>query len=176
MCLTSSSSRRSKVSDALSPHLLLKTTRHLPRGAASQKPWHHQCQKSSLLRHVLARQSTLLPVGCAKPLLERVASSGSNLASTPPNTVGNGGYLAGQWPSFWTSSYGADGEYRLGWTGYIRIDNVTYEWMGNGLVHLFAPVWPPHSSVQSTLLPVPCSPSRPIRSSSTSLSSLHHSR
>ncbi|SAM86279.1 probable glutaminase A [Ustilago bromivora] len=72
------------------------------------------------------------PLAVRSPYFNAWLPSGSNLDSTPPNTVGNGGYLAGQWPSFWTSSYGADGEYRLGWSGYIRIDNVTYEWMGNG--------------------------------------------
>jgi hypothetical protein len=45
--------------------------------------------------------------------------------------VGNGGYLAGQNPSFWTSSYGADGDYRMAWTGFIRIDNVTYQFQGD---------------------------------------------
>ncbi|EST06759.1 protein of unknown function DUF1793 [Kalmanozyma brasiliensis GHG001] len=72
------------------------------------------------------------PLAVRSPYLNAWLPSGSNLASTPPNRVGNGGYLAGQWTSFWTSSYGADGDYRLGWSGYIRIDNVTYEWMGNG--------------------------------------------
>lgn len=72
------------------------------------------------------------PLAVRSPYLNAWLPSGSNLASTPPNAVGNGGYLAGQWSSFWTTSYGADGEFRLGWTGYIRIDNVTYEWMGNG--------------------------------------------
>lgn len=72
------------------------------------------------------------PLAVRSPYLNAWLPSGSNRASTPPNTVGDGGYLAGQWPAFWTSSYGADGEFRLGWTGYIRIDNVTYEWMGNG--------------------------------------------
>ena len=37
---------------------------------------------------------------------------------------GNGGYLPGQWPTFW---YGA----QTGWTGYIRVDNITYIWMGD---------------------------------------------
>lgn len=57
--------------------------------------------------------------------------SGSLLSATPPNHAGNGGYLAGQFPSFWTSGYGADGEYRVGWGGFIRVDNITYQWMGD---------------------------------------------
>lgn len=59
------------------------------------------------------------------------APSGQLASATPPNRVGNGGYLAGQDPSFWTSSYGADGGYRMAWTGFIRVDNVTYQWLGN---------------------------------------------
>lgn len=36
---------------------------------------------------------------------------------------GNGGYLAGEWPTFWAGAI-------TGWTGYIRVDNITYIWMG----------------------------------------------
>ena len=36
---------------------------------------------------------------------------------------GNGGYLAGQWPTFWAGQI-------LGWTGLIRVDNTSYTWMG----------------------------------------------
>ncbi|EGP88303.1 GTA glutaminase A [Zymoseptoria tritici IPO323] len=36
---------------------------------------------------------------------------------------GNGGYLAGQWPTFWPGQV-------TGWTGMIRVDNSTYTWMG----------------------------------------------
>lgn len=59
------------------------------------------------------------------------APSGQLLSATPPNAAGNGGYLAGQSPSFWTTGYGAEGDYRLGWSGFIRVDNTTYQWMGN---------------------------------------------
>lgn len=37
---------------------------------------------------------------------------------------GNGGYLAGQWPTFWNGEI-------TGWTGLIRVDNVTYTWLGD---------------------------------------------
>ncbi|KAI1194718.1 glutaminase GtaA [Nemania serpens] len=37
---------------------------------------------------------------------------------------GNGGYLAGQWPVFWQQQITA-------WTGMIRVDNTTYQWMGS---------------------------------------------
>ncbi|OCK79634.1 glutaminase GtaA [Lepidopterella palustris CBS 459.81] len=37
---------------------------------------------------------------------------------------GNGGYLPGQWPQFWTNQV-------TGWTGLIRVDGTTYTWMGN---------------------------------------------
>lgn len=39
------------------------------------------------------------------------------------NAGGNGGYLAGQWPRFWNGQI-------TGWTGLIRVDNVTYNWLG----------------------------------------------
>ncbi|KAI5367499.1 Putative six-hairpin glycosidase superfamily [Septoria linicola] len=36
---------------------------------------------------------------------------------------GNGGYLAGQWPTFWAGQIN-------GWAGLIRVDDETYTWMG----------------------------------------------
>ncbi|KAI1429181.1 glutaminase GtaA [Xylaria sp. FL1777] len=36
---------------------------------------------------------------------------------------GNGGYLAGEWPVLWTQHITA-------WTGMIRVDGTTYQWMG----------------------------------------------
>ena len=72
-----------------------------------------------------------LPLAVKGPYISTWLPTGGNLNATPPNDVGNGGLLAGQDPSFWTSSYGATGDYRLGWHGFIRVDNVTYQWMGN---------------------------------------------
>lgn len=72
-----------------------------------------------------------LPLAVKGPYINAWLPVGNYLASTPPNRVGNGGYLAGQEPSFWTSSYGATGDYRLGWHGLIRVDNTTYQWMGD---------------------------------------------
>nr|OQO30009.1 hypothetical protein B0A51_01907 [Rachicladosporium sp. CCFEE 5018] len=37
--------------------------------------------------------------------------------------AGNGGYLAGQWPTFWAGAV-------TGWTGLFRVDNATCIWMG----------------------------------------------
>ncbi|KAJ9205056.1 hypothetical protein DTO164E3_1679 [Paecilomyces variotii] len=37
---------------------------------------------------------------------------------------GNGGYLAGEWPVFWSNQITA-------WTGMIRVDDTTYTWMGD---------------------------------------------
>ncbi|KAL6709069.1 hypothetical protein ACN47E_001885 [Coniothyrium glycines] len=37
--------------------------------------------------------------------------------------AGNGGYLPGRWPSFWTGQW-------LGWTGLIQVDGKTFTWMG----------------------------------------------
>ncbi|TKA81082.1 hypothetical protein B0A55_02543 [Friedmanniomyces simplex] len=36
---------------------------------------------------------------------------------------GNGGYLAGQWPSLWAGQI-------TGWTGLVRVDDTVYTWMG----------------------------------------------
>ena len=101
-------------------------------GSASGNPGITNAQKALSSSSFSPVNPPSFPLAVRNPYLNAWLPSGSNLASNPPNSVGNGGYLAGQWPSFWTSSYGADGEFRLGWTGYIRIDNVTYEWMGNG--------------------------------------------
>ena len=62
--------------------------------------------------------------------------------------AGNGGYLAGQWPTFW---YGAI----TGWTGYIRVDNVTYIWMG-------APVVPNENNYYVTQTAYEYTPTRSI--------------
>lgn len=59
------------------------------------------------------------------------APAGQLTSATPPNAAGNGGGLAGQFPAFWTTGYGADGDFRLGWGGFIRVDNTTYQWMGD---------------------------------------------
>ncbi|SMR41291.1 unnamed protein product [Zymoseptoria tritici ST99CH_1E4] len=36
---------------------------------------------------------------------------------------GNGGYLAGEWPTFWAGAI-------VGWCGLIKVDGQTYTWMG----------------------------------------------
>lgn len=36
---------------------------------------------------------------------------------------GNGGYLAGEWPRFWTQQI-------TGWAGFIRVDGKAYNWLG----------------------------------------------
>ncbi|KAI1773444.1 glutaminase A [Hypoxylon cercidicola] len=36
---------------------------------------------------------------------------------------GNGGYLYGEWPKFWTQQI-------TGWAGFIRVDGTTYNWLG----------------------------------------------
>ncbi|CAD6889053.1 unnamed protein product [Tilletia caries] len=77
-----------------------------------------------------------IPLIVKGPYLNAWLPSGSDPDSTPPNKEGNGGYLAGQYPVFWTSGRGADGEFRLGMHGYIRIDKTTYQFMGNGFGNL----------------------------------------
>ncbi|KAF2167094.1 hypothetical protein M409DRAFT_54300 [Zasmidium cellare ATCC 36951] len=56
-----------------------------------------------------------LPLAVRSPYMSTWQQAGSN--------GGNGGYLAGQWPTFWAGQI-------TGWTGYIRVDNITYTWMG----------------------------------------------
>lgn len=45
---------------------------------------------------------------------------------------GNGGYLAGSWARHWPVSYGpSDKGFQLGWSGLIKIDDQTYEFLGD---------------------------------------------
>ncbi|OKL58620.1 hypothetical protein UA08_06168 [Talaromyces atroroseus] len=55
------------------------------------------------------------PLAVKSPYLSAWQSAGSD--------GGNGGYLAGQWPTFWAGQI-------LGWTGLINVDGATYSWMG----------------------------------------------
>ncbi|PSK33961.1 transketolase [Elsinoe australis] len=57
-----------------------------------------------------------IPLAAKSPYLSCWQLAGSD--------SGNGGYLAGQWPTFWNGQVTA-------WTGLIRVDGVTYIWMGN---------------------------------------------
>ncbi|KAF2126519.1 glutaminase GtaA [Dothidotthia symphoricarpi CBS 119687] len=56
-----------------------------------------------------------LPLAVKNPYLSTWLPAGSD--------GGNGGYLPGQWPQFWTGQW-------LGWTGLIRVDGKTFTWMG----------------------------------------------
>ncbi|KAK1073809.1 hypothetical protein LTR74_001663 [Friedmanniomyces endolithicus] len=56
-----------------------------------------------------------LPLAVRSPYMNTWQQAGSD--------GGNGGYLAGEWPSFWMGQL-------TGWTGFIRVDNVTYNWLG----------------------------------------------
>lgn len=49
-----------------------------------------------------------LPLAVKSPYMSTWQAAGSN--------GGNGGYLAGQWPTFWAGQI-------TGWTGYIRVDS-----------------------------------------------------
>ncbi|KAF3403263.1 Glutaminase A [Talaromyces pinophilus] len=55
------------------------------------------------------------PLAVRSPYLSTWQAAGSG--------GGNGGYLAGQWPSFWNGR-------TLGWQGLIRVDGTTYNFMG----------------------------------------------
>ncbi|KAI4665545.1 uncharacterized protein J4E78_003007 [Alternaria triticimaculans] len=56
-----------------------------------------------------------LPLAVKSPYLSTWFPAGSD--------GGNGGYLPGQWPSFWTGQI-------LGWTGLVKVDGNTFVWMG----------------------------------------------
>lgn len=56
-----------------------------------------------------------LPLAVKSPYLSTWQQAGSE--------GGNGGYLPGQWPTFWSGQV-------VGWEGFIRVDNKTYQWMG----------------------------------------------
>ncbi len=57
-----------------------------------------------------------IPLAVKSPYLNTLQFAGSD--------GGNGGYLYGQWPTFWAGQVTA-------WTGMIKVDNVTYTWMGD---------------------------------------------
>ncbi|KAJ5624405.1 hypothetical protein N7510_000714 [Penicillium lagena] len=76
----------------------------------------------SSLVGAIAAQSTFsparppsLPLAVKSPYLSTWQDAGTD--------GGNGGYLAGQWPTFWQNQI-------TGWCGMIRVDNNTYTWMG----------------------------------------------
>ncbi|USW48528.1 hypothetical protein Slin15195_G018470 [Septoria linicola] len=56
-----------------------------------------------------------IPLAVKSPYMSTWQQAGSN--------GGNGGYLPGQWPTFWAGAI-------TGWCGMIRVDNSTYVWMG----------------------------------------------
>ncbi|KAL4935733.1 hypothetical protein BDV06DRAFT_233994 [Aspergillus oleicola] len=56
-----------------------------------------------------------LPLAVKSPYLSTWLSAGGD--------GGNGGYLAGEWPTFWEGQV-------TGWAGLIRVDGQVYTWMG----------------------------------------------
>ncbi|KKK18479.1 glutaminase GtaA, partial [Aspergillus rambellii] len=59
--------------------------------------------------------ATRLPLAVKSPYLNTWLSAGRD--------GGNGGYLAGEWPTFWEGQI-------TGWAGLIRVDGSVYTWMG----------------------------------------------
>ncbi|KUJ24358.1 glutaminase GtaA [Mollisia scopiformis] len=57
-----------------------------------------------------------IPIAVKSPYFNTLQFAGSD--------GGNGGYLYGQWTTFWAGQVTA-------WTGLIKVDNVTYTWMGD---------------------------------------------
>ncbi|KAF2659697.1 glutaminase GtaA [Lophiostoma macrostomum CBS 122681] len=76
----------------------------------------------ALLLPCVTAQSTFTP---ARPPSLPLAVKSPYLSTWFPagSDGGNGGYLPGQWPSFWTGQ-------TTGWTGLIRVDGKTFTWMG----------------------------------------------
>ncbi|KAI1487959.1 glutaminase GtaA [Biscogniauxia mediterranea] len=56
-----------------------------------------------------------IPLAVKAPYLNTWLDAGSD--------GGNGGYLAGQWPTFWQQQV-------TGWQGFVRVDGTPYAWMG----------------------------------------------
>ncbi|KAF7186316.1 Glutaminase A [Pseudocercospora fuligena] len=56
-----------------------------------------------------------IPLAVRSPFMSTWQQAGSD--------NGNGGYLAGEWPTFWNGQV-------TGWTGIVRVDNSSYTWMG----------------------------------------------
>lgn len=56
------------------------------------------------------------PLAVRSPYLSTWQAAGSG--------GGNGGYLAGQWTSFWNDR-------TLGWQGLVKVDGTAYNWMGD---------------------------------------------
>ncbi|KAK0558194.1 hypothetical protein OC844_005345 [Tilletia horrida] len=76
-----------------------------------------------------------IPLFVRSPYLNAWLPSGSLDSARPPNKEGNGGYLAGSYPTFWTSGR-SDGDFRLGIHGYLRINGQAYQFMGDGFGNL----------------------------------------
>ncbi|KAI1635106.1 glutaminase GtaA [Biscogniauxia mediterranea] len=56
-----------------------------------------------------------IPLAVKAPYLNTWLDAGSD--------GGNGGYLAGEWPTFWQQQV-------TGWQGFVRVDGTPYAWMG----------------------------------------------
>ncbi|KAI0386749.1 glutaminase A [Hypomontagnella monticulosa] len=56
-----------------------------------------------------------IPLAVKSPYLNSWLNVGSD--------GGNGGYLAGEWPKFWSQQI-------TGWAGFIRVDGKAYNWLG----------------------------------------------
>ncbi|KAJ4990839.1 glutaminase [Stagonosporopsis vannaccii] len=76
----------------------------------------------SYLLSVISSESVFIPA--RPPSIPLAVKSPYLSAWLPAGTDGgNGGYLPGQWPQFYTGQ-------TLGWTGLVRVDNETFTWMG----------------------------------------------
>ncbi|KAE9368523.1 DUF1793-domain-containing protein [Stipitochalara longipes BDJ] len=98
----------------------------------------------TLLAALLDLTSTTSTFKPARPPAIPLAVKSPYLNAVLPAGCGNGGqgYLAGNWPTFWTGQ-------ALGWAGMVRIDNTTYTWMGDPGPHPVTQVEFEYSSTRS---------------------------
>ncbi|GJN89515.1 hypothetical protein Rhopal_002502-T1 [Rhodotorula paludigena] len=69
--------------------------------------------------------------GCSRTPLTLVLPADLNAWLSTGGEDGSKGFLAGSWPQHWPVHYaGSERDHRLSWAGLIRIDDVTFEFLG----------------------------------------------
>ncbi|KAI9738085.1 MAG: hypothetical protein M1818_005513 [Claussenomyces sp. TS43310] len=90
-----------------------------------------------------------VPLAVRSPYLHSWLESGSD-------NGGSGGILPGAWPKFWATSANSGGTEvgsngaTTGWTGFIRVDNTVYTWMGLPVVNDNTPTYVTQDSLEYT--------------------------
>ncbi|MBW0476094.1 hypothetical protein O181_015809 [Austropuccinia psidii MF-1] len=108
--------------DRISPHAIDLHSKKFE----SQEPLLLKPNKPSLAANESSFYPLLppaIPLAVVSPYLSAWLATGKE--------GGNGGYLAGRWAQFWPIQFPpSPHNYRLGWAGLIRINGLTYEFMG----------------------------------------------